>query len=203
MPMIDLTGKRFGRLVALRPSSRKTVAGKQWECACDCGGSTITTSLKLRSGHTTSCGCRQREITATINWAHGEANKTRTYRTWKEMRQRCLNTKSDKYQWYGGRGIRICERWSSFENFLADMGPRPPGKTIDRINNDGDYEPRNCRWATQKEQTRKQAATKLSEELALKLRADRASGMSFGALAKKYGISRTTAHQCVIGETWA
>ena len=80
------------------------------------------------------------------------ANKSKTYRTWKEMRQRCGNPNADQYKWYGGRGVKICERWSDFVNFLVDMGERPEGKTIDRIDSDKDYEPSNCRWATPKEQ---------------------------------------------------
>lgn len=203
MPLIDLTGQRFGRLIALRPSTLKTVAGKRWECVCDCGGTTVTTSLKLRSGHTTSCGCYQREATALASRTHGHANRSRTYRTWKEMRQRCLNPKSDKYQWYGGRGIQICERWASFENFLADMGERPIGKTIDRIDNDGHYELGNCRWATHKEQTRKQKAVKLNEGLVEQLRADRAAGMTYRALGRKYGISPTTASSCANARSWS
>lgn len=119
------------------------------------------------------------------------------------MRQRCLNPNSDKFQWYGGRGIKICDRWGSYDAFLADMGERPENMTLDRIDNDGDYEPGNCRWATQLEQTRKQAKNRLSKELAVKLRADRAAGATFAALARKYGVSATTAHRCATGLTWS
>lgn len=119
------------------------------------------------------------------------------------MRQRCNNPNSDKFQWYGGRGIKICKRWDSYADFLADMGERPAGMTLDRINNDGNYEPGNCRWATQLDQTRKQEKNVLSESLAAQLRQDRATGMSYQALGDKYGVNKTTAHRCALGVTWA
>lgn len=119
------------------------------------------------------------------------------------MRQRCLNPKSDKWQWYGGRGVKICEQWSDYSVFLADMGERPAGMTIDRIDNNGDYEPSNCQWATQLEQTRKQEKNVLTEETARQLKSDRADGMTYQELGKKYGVSKTTAHRCNIGATWA
>lgn len=202
MKPVNVLGQRFGRLVVLGRSERTSPAGALWQCQCDCGGSTVTTSLKLRNGHTNSCGClRQRASQSLVT--HGQANKTPTYRTWKEMRQRCLNPNSDKFKWYGGRGISICERWNSFANFLADMGERPSGMTIDRICNDGNYEPSNCRWATQLDQTRKQAKNVLTEATAMQLRKDRAAGMNYKELGDKYGVSKTTAHRCAVGITWA
>lgn len=152
MSVLDVTGNKFGRLTVIGRSERKSPAGALWRCVCECGGETVTTSLKLRSGHTTSCGCRKVEACSRMNRKHGMANRTPTYRSWKEMRQRCLNPNSDKAKWYGARGIRVCERWNSYENFLADMGERPAGKTLDRIDPDKGYAPDNCRWATPKEQ---------------------------------------------------
>lgn len=119
------------------------------------------------------------------------------------MRQRCMNPNSDKWKWYGGRGIKICDRWSDYAMFLEDMGERPEGKTIDRIDNDGDYEPNNCHWATQLEQTRKQSKNTLNEITVIQLRIDRASGMTYQAIAEKYGISKTSAHRCAVGKTWS
>ena len=148
--LVDVTGQRFGKLTVVCKSDKTSPAGALWICKCDCGGETITTSYKLRTGHTLTCGCSR--YTDPYRYVHGEANKTRTYKTWKDMRQRCRNPNSDQWEWYGGRGISVCERWDSFVNFLADMGDRPEGMTLDRINPDGNYEPSNCRWATAKEQ---------------------------------------------------
>lgn len=150
--IVDVIGQTFGRLTVLCGSDRKSPAGKLWLCRCVCGSETVTTSLKLRNGHTRSCGCVHREAIASVNRKHGQANKTRTYKSWKEMRRRCLNPKADQYKWYGGRGIAISVRWDSYDNFLADMGERPVGTSLDRINSDGNYEPGNCRWATPKQQ---------------------------------------------------
>lgn len=154
MPKIrDLAGQRFGRLIALRHvgfSSHHAL----WECQCDCG--TIITILRTglcAEGNTRSCGCLRKEVSRKSLLTHGKTGILE-HRIWKGMRKRCHNTKCAAWPSYGGRGIKICERWSSFENFLADMGPCPTSSryTLDRINNDGNYEPSNCRWATYKEQ---------------------------------------------------
>ena len=150
MVFVDVAGQKFGRLTVLGAADRTSPAGKLWRCQCECGGETVTTSLKLRNGHTKSCGCLVRE--RLIHRTHGLSNSGRTYKTWKEMRQRCTNPNADQFKWYGGRGISVCGRWDSYENFLADMGERPAGTTLDRINGDGNYEPMNCRWATAKQQ---------------------------------------------------
>ena len=151
MATLDVTGQRFNRLVVLGRSERKSAAGALWVCRCDCGRETVSTSLKLRRGTTKSCGCFKFEIM--LNLRHGHSKmKSRTYRTWKEMRQRCMNPNSDKWQWYGGRGITICAEWDDFERFLSDMGERPEKMTLDRIDSDGDYCKDNCRWATAKQQ---------------------------------------------------
>lgn len=202
MKPINVIGMRFGKLTVTCRSEKTSSAGALWVCNCDCGGSTITTSLKLRSGHTSSCGCMRKAASQSLV-THGQSNKTKTYRTWKEMRQRCMNPNSDKWKWYGGRGIKICDRWSDYAMFLEDMGERPEGKTIDRIDNDGDYEPNNCHWATQLEQTRKQSKNTLNEITVIQLRIDRASGMTYQAIAEKYGISKTSAHRCAVGKTWS
>lgn len=149
--LINLTGKSFGRLTVVGRSEAQRSSGALWLCACVCGGTAVADSLKLRSGHTTSCGCYRKEVLSKLT--HGQSKaKTRTYRTWKEMRQRCMNPSNDKWKWYGGRGIKICATWNTFEAFWADMGDRPEGKTLDRIDSDGDYELANCRWATPAEQ---------------------------------------------------
>lgn len=152
--LIDLTGKKFTRLTVL---SRAANNGKAiaWNCLCDCGSTKIAHGDNLKSGATKSCGCLQKELASrrseVLLTTHGLCG-TPTYRTWKSMKQRCLNPKTPNYKNYGGRGIGICKRWLKFENFLADMGERPAGKTIDRIDNDKNYCKENCKWATFKEQ---------------------------------------------------
>lgn len=120
------------------------------------------------------------------------------------MRQRCFNPKASHYENYGGRGITVCERWQSFENFLADMGPKPFLRAaIDRIDNDGDYEPGNCRWATQREQGCNTRSTVLTADMVRELRAVRAAGGSISGWARAHGIGKSTALLAANGHTWA
>ncbi|NDC25306.1 MAG: hypothetical protein EBZ49_14425 [Proteobacteria bacterium] len=149
--MIDISGNVYGRLTVIHKVKAKSTASSYWLCRCICGKEKTVSSAKLRNGLTLSCGCYRASLKN--NLIHGMANKTPTYRTWKEMRQRCLNPRSDKARWYSGRGIKICDRWlQSFEAFLEDMGERPVGKTLDRKDVNGNYEPSNCRWATPRQQ---------------------------------------------------
>jgi len=145
---VDLTGRRFGRLIVLGPAERKYHV----ICICDCGRTKIVRKNVLVYGTTKSCGCLAGRF-GNGRQTHGMSYSPE-FKAWDNMKGRCLNEKKDGYKNYGGRGIRICERWlNSFENFLADMGPRPgPSCSIDRKNNDGNYEPANCRWATRAEQ---------------------------------------------------
>jgi hypothetical protein len=152
MKKIELTGLRFGQLVVLREAAPDARREAKWFCACDCGETCVVLSGNLRKGNTRSCGCVRKEVTAARSVKHG-MSKTLMFFAWEQMKQRCYNPRNHKFKDYGARGITVCDQWrESFAAFLADMGERPPGKSIDRRENDGNYEPGNCRWATRLEQ---------------------------------------------------
>lgn len=152
----DLTGQRFSRLIAIAPGPTISHKGT-WFCCCDCGKLALVNSSNLTRGIIKSCGCLLKEHIAAKFTTHGHSSG-RTYSIYKNMRSRCHNPKATSYRWYGALGVKVCERWSSFENFLADMGKAPRGLQLDRIDPCGNYEPSNCRWATPKEQANNKRA---------------------------------------------
>lgn len=150
--MDNIEGLTFGRLFVVE-RSENTKAGKaRWKCLCSCGEFSVVVSSHLKSGWAKSCGCLQKEMARKANTTHGKV-KSREYSSWNCMIQRCTNKKRKAYPIYGGRGIKVCDEWlNSFEQFLRDMGERPKGRTLDRIDNEGNYEARNCKWSTPSEQ---------------------------------------------------
>jgi hypothetical protein len=162
MQPTPMEGLRFGALTVI--ARLAAINGRRrLECRCDCGRTVVVSSGHLNAGSVQSCGCVRRQRAsmrlARQNYRHGCASRVHespTYAVWKHMIQRCTNPNVLKWKYWGGRGITVCERWRDFCNFLADMGERPAGLTLDRINNDGNYEPGNCRWTTYAEQNRNQ-----------------------------------------------
>ena len=152
---IDLTGQRFGRLLVIREASKRMNNRITWECKCNCGNYTFVITNSLRRGNTKSCGCYGLEERVKSRTTHKQGG-TPTHNTWTSMLARCRNPKRPSYPRYGGKGIEVCDRWLKFENFLEDMGERPPNATLDRKNGDKGYYPGNCRWADLYEQRENQ-----------------------------------------------
>lgn len=192
-----MTGKRCGRLMIIsRHGARKGSA--VWICECDCGNACKVSGFALRKGLIVSCGCYIREK-STRHGMHG----TPTYGTWQAMMRRCHNPNAPTYKKYGLRGISVCSRWrESFGNFLADMGERPIGMTIDRINGAGNYEPGNCRWATCVQQSRNRSFVRLTLDLAREIHGRHEHGESMRSIARRLQIGATTVGKVINGVTW-
>lgn len=203
-PFRDLTGQRFGRLTA------KTYIGskKKWKCRCDCGRPALVRSNDIVRGKIQSCGCLLRERRGVSSFKHG-AGKTAEYRAWQGAKNRCRYSSREGYSRYGGRGIVMCDRWkNSFENFLEDMGKRPSRRhSLDRRNNNGDYEPGNCRWATPKQQannkTHGRALRKLTDQQVREIKVDLSEATkTLRQIAANYGISKFAIYDIQRGRTW-
>ena len=153
--IIDMVGKRSGRLTIVRRAPNASGGKAMWVCVCDCGSPEFTTwGVSLRNGTTQSCGCLIREGLSERRFKHGRS-RTPVYIVWCHMHRRCRDPKDKMWERYGGRGIKVCNRWNEFGNFIADMGERPTSAhTLERRDNDKGYGPDNCFWATRKEQSR-------------------------------------------------
>lgn len=155
MNLLNLAGKRFGRLTALSLSENRPCKKTAWNCTCLCGNHVTVLSNNLIRGLTSSCGCLQSELSSKRQLSHGHTQNriSPEYRAWYHMIERCYNPKDSAFKYYGGRGITVCASWrQKFENFLMDLGLRPAGMSLDRKEVNGNYDPGNCRWATKEEQ---------------------------------------------------
>ena len=160
---VDLTGLKFGKWTVIEKTGKDKNSRALWECKCDCGKTVLVNGNALNRGVSKSCGCSRKERAKGMginNQKHGhciskdgKSINSKTYNSWYSMTQRCRYIKQDSYSSYGGRGIIVCDKWKDFSNFLRDMGERPDGTSLDRINSDGNYEPSNCRWASFRKQT--------------------------------------------------
>lgn len=188
----DLAGRQFGRLTVLQMANTRTPAGRiKWRVKCECGVEKDVQAMSLKRGDTTSCGCLHREGLIARSTKHGFSHASE-YRSFYSMINRCTNPNNQDYSRYGGRGIKVCERWQKFDNFLADMGQKPtPKHTIERNDGNKDYEPSNCRWATQREQTRN-ICTNVKTS----------SGAILADEADRLGVSRSTLYSRVWKLGW-
>ncbi len=162
--LIDLTGKTFGRLTVLARGDNNCRGCTQWLCKCACGNIRLVFGQHLTRGHSKSCGCLGREVTRKRSLKHGygpRSGQSSTYIAWKGMNRRCHNPRDKEFHNYGGRGIAVCPEWRKFENFLRDMGEKPTGLSLDRVDVNGHYCRSNCRWATIRQQARNTRVNRL------------------------------------------
>lgn len=166
-PRLKLQGQKIGRLLVLEDVGNNKRGGSLWKCRCDCGKEYIGLGTLLTTGHTQSCGCLHVDTVRITSATHGYTRgpkKSRTYKCWQDMKKRCSSPQDSHYHLYGGRGIAVCDRWlDSFENFLSDMGECPGKLSLDRIDNNGNYCPENCRWATNETQGNNKRTNRLLE----------------------------------------
>lgn len=211
MPINKLLNKKFEKLTILKEvdpiiynyTHRKNDIRRRVLCLCDCGKEKIIFLSNIMQGKTKSCGCLTIK-SATKHGYYKDKKPLPTLSTWLSMIQRCTNKNHRAYKDYGGRGIKVCDRWlKSFENFLEDMGERPENTEIDRDNNDGNYEPSNCKWVTAKNNSRNRRSTKLSLEDAWDIRNAYALGcFTKTEIADGYNVSRGIITQIILNKCW-
>lgn len=176
-------GDSFGRLVVIR-QGKLSGRNRYWICACECGKEKEICYSSLSRGASKSCGCLNSELSSKRKTTHG-LSKSAAYNVWINMKSRCLNPNNSSFDNYGGRGISICKRWLNFENFYADMGEPPAAHEIDRIDNNGDYAPSNCKWSTKHEQSENRRTNRIfyyKGEIKTLSQLSRASGISYFTL---------------------
>ena len=206
---IDMTGQRFSSLTVVAATGERTKGRRlTWHCRCDCGQDFIAVGSDIRCGDTTSCGCRAIALSSQRGreqlTKHGMSCSP-TWNSWNSMIHRCMSTYDIGYSNYGGRGISICVQWlgvHGFERFLVDMGERPAGTTLDRIEVNGNYEPANCRWASAKQQARNTRFNAITEPVAAEIKRLAERGAKPSEVAKQLGIAYATAYAVMHGRSW-
>lgn len=199
----DLTGRRFSRLLVLGRDYSKKTGQTRWLCRCDCGRLTTVGSESLRTDRTKSCGCWRRESVAWHHTTHGLAprrGRPRAYSSWHNMINRCTNESWPQYKDWGGRGITIDPRWLDFPAFLADMGERPPGMTLERKDSNGNYCRENCIWVTQHQQMMNTRVFKLVPDVVAEIKRLRATGMTMAAIGAETGLHPNTVSRALSGK---
>lgn len=209
---VDLTGHKYARLTVLEMVWGGR-GGSSVRCRCDCGKEVTSLAYNVRNGNTRSCGCLSTEariergliqapIMGAANRTHGMTG-TKTYVAWQEARKRCHSPTNQRYEYYGARGIVVCDRWrDSFENFLADMGECPIGLTLERLDNYKGYEPGNCVWATKEHQAQNKRTTIANPQMVRAIRARAAAGAGVQELATDYGMTDSNVYAIVSRQTW-
>lgn len=199
-PPKEIVGDKFGHWTVASKANR----GKrfsEYECVCSCGTIRIIARGNLVQGKTKSCGCMKGAAVSALMTKHGMAGAphNKVYAAWSSMMTRCFNERCKSWPNYGGRGITVCKRWESFENFLEDMGKPEPHHSLDRIDANGNYQPDNCRWADAKTQTRNRRNVKLSEQIVVGLRN---GALAPAAVIKSTGCKPSTAYAARRGQNW-